>query len=144
MHRLVLYVFYVHIRTLRNVLTSTYLYILYVYTYMNTYTASYRFVNSGGEDFHLSRRSRARVVRQMQSESEAGLEPRLRVLSKGHSDVKTKKGSHPAKAYIVPLPKEARAGPTACPQFIAEPDFCTGTNVVIPFPSAKEERYHTL
>ena len=65
---------------------------------MNTYTASYRFVNSGGEDFHLSRRSRARVVRQMQSESEAGLEPRLRVLSKGHSDVKTKKGSHPAKA----------------------------------------------
>ena len=49
--------------------------ILYVYTYMNTY----RYVHFGTEDLRLSRRSRAQVVRQMHSESEAGLEPRLRV-----------------------------------------------------------------
>ena len=80
-------------------------------------------------------------MKQVQSESEAGLEPRLRVFSKGHSDIKKIKGRHPAQAYHVSLLKEERAWPTAGQQFMAEQDFCTGKNVVLPFPSAKEERY---
>ena len=99
--------------------------ILYVYTYINTY----RFVYSGAEDLRLSRRSRAQVVRQIigcsQSQRldwnlDCWFYPRDTVTSK------TKKGRHPAKAYIFLLPKEERAGPTSCFQFMAEPDFCTG------------------
>ena len=134
--------YYMYIYIKYRILPDQYVFVcnLYIYMYMNTY----RYIHSGAEDLRLSRRSREQVVRHMQSEPEAGLEPQLLVLSKGHSDVKTKKGSHPAKAYIGPLQKEERAWLTACQQFMAEQDFCTGKNVVLPFPSAKEERYSTL
>ena len=34
--------------------------------------------------------------------------------------------------------------PTAGQQFMAEPDFCTRKNFILPFPSAREESYRTL
>ena len=51
--------------------------ILYLYMYMNMCG----YVHSGADDLRLSRRSSARAMKQVQSESEAGLEPRWRVLS---------------------------------------------------------------
>ena len=59
---------------------------------------------------------------------------------------KQKRASHAAQADILDdsLPKKERAWPTAGQQFAAKPDFSTGKNVVVPFPSAREERYSTL
>ena len=56
-----------------------------------------------------------------------GFSPRDTVRSK------EKRASHKAQANTVPL-QEERAGQTACHQFMAEHDFCTWKNVVLPFP----------
>ena len=42
-----------------------------------------------------------------------------------------------ARADTVPRPKKEMAVPAAGQPFMAEPDFGTGKNVVIPFPSAQ-------
>ena len=59
--------------------------ILYLYMYMNMWG----YVHSRADDLRLSRWSSARAMKQVQSESEAGLEPRDTETSK------TKKGSQP-------------------------------------------------
>ena len=54
--------------------------------------------------------------------------------------------SHAAQADIVLLQIEERARPTAGQPFKAEQDIGTGPgkNIVLPIPSAWEERYRTL
>ena len=54
------------------------------------------------------------------------------------------KGKSPCPSRHCSAVDRGRAEQTAGQQFMAEPDFCTGQNVVFPFPSAKEERYRTL
>ena len=55
----------------------------------------------------------------------------------GRSDVTIKGASHVARANTVPRPRKERAVPTAGQPLMAEPDFGTGKNVVLPFPSAQ-------
>ena len=69
--------------------------------------------------------------------SEAGWEPEPRILSKGRSGVKKTETSHAARADTVPRPRKKRAGPPAGQLLRAEPDFGTGKNFVLPFPSAQ-------
>ena len=74
--------------------------------------------------------------------SGAGWEPRSRVLSKGRSDV-TEKGQVTRHGPSRPGPTLKRAVLTAGQPLMAEPDFGTGKNVVLPFPSARAERYRS-
>ena len=113
---------------------------LYIYMYMNTY----RYVHSGAENLRLSWRSNARVVnrcnqsQRLDENLNRGYYPRDTVTWKQI------RASQTAKAGIVQMPKEERAWPTAGQQFMAELDFSTGKNVVLPFPLAREERCLTL
>ena len=53
------------------------------------------------------------------------------------SDVTKNETIHAARADTVPRPRKEWAVPTAGQPLMAEPDFGTGKNVVLPSPSAK-------